>query len=128
MSGFIRGGPGGNDPGLLWAIQGVGDFDGDGRSDVLWRDRNGQLAIWFAGEMTRTAYPTNANAPGPFDLSWQIQGVNDYDADGRADILWRSSSGRVAIWLMAGGQLVGAVYPRQVDPAWQIKGQIGDLR
>ena len=124
MAGGVRAGesnPGGNNP-VTWAIQGVGDFDGDGRSDILWRDLNGRLAIWFKGEMGRAAYPSYQNVPGPVDLSWQVQGVSDHNADGRADILWRSSNGQVGIWLMAGAQFVGDAYPRLVDNRWQIKG------
>jgi FG-GAP repeat len=31
-----------------WKILGVGDFDGDGKSDVLWvNTKTGQLGIWF---------------------------------------------------------------------------------
>jgi hypothetical protein len=130
MAGGVRTGesyPGGKDRGLVWTIQGVGDFDGDGRADILWRDRNGQLAIWFRGDATAAAYPSYRNVPGPGDLSWRIQGVRDFDADGRADILWRHDTGQVAIWLMSGAHFVGDVYPRVVDTAWQVKGTLGGL-
>ena len=30
-----------------WTIVGTGDFDGDGKSDMLWRDGSGNVAIWF---------------------------------------------------------------------------------
>ena len=117
-------------PGVVdgsWQIKGTGDFDGDGRSDILWRDRNGQLAIWFRGDATAAAYPPYRNVPGPGDLSWRIQGVRDFDADGRADILWRHDTGQLAIWLMSGAQFVGDVYPRAVDTAWQVKGTLSGL-
>ena len=29
-----------------WSIQLTGDFDGDGKSDILWRDISGNVAIW----------------------------------------------------------------------------------
>ena len=97
MAGGVRAGesyPGGKDTGLVWTIQNVGDFDGDGRSDILWRARDGQLAIWFRGDAAAAAYPSYRNVPGPVDLAWRIQGVRDFDADGRADILWRSDTGQ----------------------------------
>jgi hypothetical protein len=130
MAGGVRAGasyPGGKDPGLVWTIQGVGDFDGDGRSDILWRDRNGHLAIWFRGDATAAAYPSYRNVPGPVDLSWRIQAVRDFNADGRADILWRHHTGQLSIWMMSGAQFVGDEYPRAVDTAWQIKGTLGGL-
>jgi hypothetical protein len=131
MAGGLRigeGYPGGQDPARIWSIQGLGDFDGDGRSDIFWRDRAGALAIWFGGEATRAAYPSYQNAGGPVDASWQVQGITDFDADGRSDILWRSGTGQLAIWFLDGGRFAGEAYPRTVDASWQVKGVFGDVR
>ena len=38
-----------------WSVVGVGDFAGAGAGDILWRDTNGNLAMWFmngAGAIT----------------------------------------------------------------------------
>jgi hypothetical protein len=129
MAGGVKAGesyPGGK-VGPGWVIQGVADFDADGRSDILWRDLGGQLAIWFGGDAGRAAYPSYRNTPGPADPSWRVQGLMDYDGDGRSDILWRNDRGQLAIWLMAGARFVADVYPRQVDAAWQIKGQLAEV-
>lgn len=130
MAGGVRIGeayPGGAVSTLLWMIQGVGDFDADGRSDILWRDSGGQLAIWFGGDATRVAYPSYANAGGPVDLAWKVQGMADYNSDGRTDILWRASDGQVGIWRMSGGRVAGNTYPRRVGADWQIKGVLSHL-
>ena len=37
--------------------------------------------------------------PGP---SWQVKGTGDFNGDGKSDILWQSSDGTPAIWLMDG--------------------------
>jgi hypothetical protein len=29
-----------------WHVRGIGDFNGDGKSDVLWQNDNGGVALW----------------------------------------------------------------------------------
>ena len=39
--------------GLQWTIQGVGDFNADGKDDILWRNlATGANAIWRSGSST----------------------------------------------------------------------------
>jgi len=78
-----------------WGVVGIGDFDGDGKSDVLWRDdQTGSNAIWrSANAATRIA------VTGVASQQWQVAAVGDYDGDGKSDILWRNgSSGADVIW------------------------------
>jgi hypothetical protein len=117
--------PGGQDPTLSWTIQGAGDFDGgDGCSDLLWRHKDGGLAIWFKGSDWTTAYPTWQNRPGwVTGQEWQIQGVSDFNRDGRSDILWRrTSDGLGSIWLMDGGYNIGEPPYLFHDTTWHMKG------
>jgi hypothetical protein len=41
----IGGGIIGN-PGPDWRICGTGDYNGDGRSDILWQNSTGDVAVW----------------------------------------------------------------------------------
>ena len=80
---------------LAWKVAGVGDFDGDGRSDVLWRNSaSGQNTIWrSASNATRLPLTTVSN------LAWKIAAVGDFNGDGRSDIFWRNAStGANVIW------------------------------
>lgn len=81
-----------------WSVIGIGDFDGDGKSDLLWRDTAGHVAVW---EMNGTNF-LRGDTVATVDASWSVAGIGDFDGDGRSDILWRNTDGSVAIWEMNG--------------------------
>jgi hypothetical protein len=66
-------------------------------------ERDGEAAIWEING----AVPINGGVlpnPGP---SWRVEGIGDFNADGRSDILWRNENGEVAIWEMNGISVIG---------------------
>lgn len=85
---------------LEWQIAGTGDFNADGKTDVLWRNRStGENTLWLMGGST----PTVVSLPTQTDLNWQVAGVADFNGDGNADVLWfNGSTGEVDVWLMNG--------------------------
>jgi Ca2+-binding RTX toxin-like protein len=100
-------------PGRDWHIVGTGDFDGDSKSDLLWRTDSGALAIWEmngtqikAADYIKTG-SSNIGAPGS---DWHIVDTGDFDHDGKSDLLWRTDSGALAIWEMDGTQIKAADY------------------
>ena len=100
-------------------MQGLGDFDGNGTSDILWRNSNtGQVYLWF---MNGTAM-AGSGSLGYVSSDWAIEGVGDYDGSGRAGILWRNSTTeQVYIWLMNGTTLESTGSPGAPDVTWQIQ-------
>ena len=34
-------------PGPIWEIKGTGDFNGDGKDDIIWQNDDGTPAIWL---------------------------------------------------------------------------------
>src|SRR6266446_2380707 len=80
----------------------VYDFSGNGRSDILWRNRStGQNQIWFMNGGTLTSA---ANTNPVADPNRVVAGVADFNGDGKADILWHNNAtGENRLWLMSGG-------------------------
>ena len=110
-----------------WKVAGIGDFDGDGKADILWRNTStGENYIWLMNGLT-IARPGSLNSLS--DQAWQVKGIGDFDGDGKADILWRNSStGENYIWLMNGLSTASQGSVNFVDPAsgWQVQG-VGDF-
>src|SRR5947207_395349 len=101
------------------------DFDGDCKSDVLWRNSaTGEDYIYL---MNGGAIASGGLIRTVADQAWQVKGIGDFDGDGRADILWRNSStGQNYIYAINGLTTASGGFIRTVAPAWQVKG-IGDF-
>ena len=81
------------------------DFNGDRRSDLLWRNtRTGEVSIWIMNGNDILQHPV----VGTPSLVWKILGVGDFDGQGRSDILWRNTNtGEYSVWFMNGVSLTG---------------------
>jgi hypothetical protein len=104
--------------GADWSIAGVGDFDRDGKPDILWRNVNGSVGLWL---MNGAAVKQVVNVPG-VTPDWRIVGVGDYNGDGYADILWeQTATGTRVIWFLQSGVYQSQVaLPGTGDIGWQV--------
>jgi len=73
-----------------WHAIGTGDFNGDGMSDVLWRNANGTIREWlgqsdgtFIGNTDHVNFVPAAGA--------HVVGIADYNGDGIDDLLWSNN-------------------------------------
>ena len=94
-----------------------GDFDGDGKSDILWRNTsNGVNSIWKA------ANPATSQAVSTVGQPWVALGAADFDGDHKSDILWRNfSTGANAIW-KSGNSATSQAVATVTGQAWTIVG------
>ena len=113
---------------LAWAVAGIGDFNGDGRDDVLLRRTdNGR---WYYYPLNgRRLLSGRGGASLTSNLAWAVTGIGDFNGDGRDDVLMRhGDTGRWHYYPMNGRRLLsgrGGV-PLPNDQAWTMAG-IGDL-
>lgn len=82
-----------------WAIDDVGDFNGDAVTDLAWRNSAGSTIVWL---MQADGAVLSAGFVGG-DTTWRIEASGDYDGDTRDDLVWRdSASGSTVMCLMNG--------------------------
>jgi hypothetical protein len=95
------------------------DFNGDGRSDILWRNTStGAVYEW---ELNGTSI-IGGGPVGGATPDWVIAGVGDFNGDGKSDILWRNtSSGAVYEWQLNGTAIIGQGTEGGTTPDWQIQ-------
>jgi hypothetical protein len=111
-----------------WKIGGLGDFNGDGNTDVLWRyygtgDYQGLNDIWY---MNGATFVSENVFSAVLDTAWEIAGTGDFNGDGSTDILWRyygtgAYQGLNDIWYMNGATFVSEeVFSAVPDINWRI--------
>src|SRR3546814_11668377 len=99
-----------------WQVAGTGDFNADGKADILWRNpTNGANVIWLGADSTKTQSVTTVSGAG-----WIVAGIADFNGDGKADILWRNTvTGYNTIW-RSGNSTTGPVVTVEGGPDWKI--------
>jgi hypothetical protein len=99
------------------------DFNGDGKSDLLFQNTNATPQIWLMNGTSVISQTSLAQPP----VQWRIVGSGDFNADGDADILWINTiSNQPAIWEMNGTSVISAVGLVAPPSSWRIAG-IGDF-
>lgn len=115
------------DPKLGWMPIDASDFNGDGRTDLLWYNSNsGELVVWLLNGSTfldggwlGTIPPNDPDLRG-----WMLIGTDDFNGDGRADLLWLNAfTNATGVWLI-NGTTVSQVAPYDTIPpssVWQVQ-------
>ena len=100
-----------------WAFRDVGDFNGDGKSDLLFlNDATHGVAVWQMNgtQVASAAQVGTINAAG----GWRFADTGDFGGDGKTDLLFLNDTTHgVAIWQMNGTQVASAAQVGTVNAA-----------
>jgi len=90
----------------IWDLSATGDFNADGRPDLVWRNFTSQkIVIWKMGEGAVPGTMKTGNIIPTPDLAvnanWIIVAAADYNNDTFTDFLWYNfTSGKIVTWYM----------------------------
>jgi hypothetical protein len=106
---------------LTWTIAGIGDFDGNGSSDILFTDAAGDVAIWLMETDPNLVQVLSTTIVGNVGTTWSVAHTGDYSGNGKADILWEDTSGNVAGWFMNGATVSAVVGYGNIGSSWKVQ-------
>ncbi|MES2474002.1 MAG: hypothetical protein V4601_14305, partial [Pseudomonadota bacterium] len=84
-----------------------GDFNGDGKSDIVWRKPSSTTGDVRVTLMDGARIVEHAIIEGP-GAGYTAYGTGDFDSDGKSDILFTNAAGDALIWTMDGTSHTGS--------------------
>jgi hypothetical protein len=97
------------------------DMNGDGKTDLVYQQRDGFLLALFMDGNDQISYEfLQPNYPG--DPNWILAASSDLDGDADMDLIFQHTDGTLAVWYMNGTtQASSAVISSTVSsPAWRL--------
>jgi hypothetical protein len=96
-----------------WRPVATGDFNRDGRTDIVWRHTDaGEIVVWYMEPLNGTVlragtFTTPPTPPHEFPVEWLLMGTGHFNEDDNVDILWRAPfqslapTGQNVVWFMS---------------------------
>ncbi len=105
--------------GTAWKAIATGDFNADGKSDIVWQNSaTKQVQVYLMDGATRLNTPVSQAATGLTAI-----GTGDFNGDGNSDILFQNASGQAVIWFMNGAVHTGnKTVAKPTVAAWSVSG------
>jgi hypothetical protein len=102
-----------------WELVATPDLDGDGDTDLFWRNTvNGNINGWLLEGTKKVGGGLVAPAVG---AQWEVAGVMDLDGDGDDDVVWRNLLfNKVNGWTMQGLTKLAGAPIKPVSDGWAV--------
>lgn len=112
--------PGTELPIATWRCEGLADFDGDFKADIVWRKKtNGLLYIWFMDGVERLE---SGQVLPEYATRYSLEALVDTNGDMKSDLVWRdTSTGDVFVWIMDGLERTSDALVRRMGLGWKLR-------
>ena len=86
-----------------WRLVATGDFNGDGKPDLVWQNSARQALIWYMGGSQGNVFQSWTWLSASSQDGWTIVGTNNFNGDSKPDLVWQNDDTReVVVWYMGG--------------------------
>ncbi|MDB6028674.1 MAG: hypothetical protein JWM68_4897 [Verrucomicrobiales bacterium] len=108
----------GNQPAVRgWRVAGSGDFNGDGKTDLVLQF-GAHISFWFLNGTN----VTSTNGMTMMAATWRLVGATDLDQDGQPDLVWQHPAGYLAMTHMNGAAVRDSVVlHKRVPIGWAVR-------
>lgn len=105
-----------------WTIAGAGDFNADGKVDLLiYKSGTRDTAVWHLDGVT--PIPASLLAGPKLPTSFLVEGVADFNGDGKLDLLlFNKSARKTIVYYLDGPTKVGEAAGPTLASGWAING------
>lgn len=105
-----------------WTIAGVGDFNGDGKTDLLiYKSSTRDTAVWHLDGVT--PIPAGLLAGPKLPASFLVEGVADFNLDGKPDLLlYNKTSRKTIVYYLDGPAKTGEAAGPTLPSGWAVNG------
>ena len=105
-------------PGAGWKAISSGDFNGDGKSDILWQNTSSKaIKVYEMNGSDVINAPATQAAAGLTAI-----GTGDFNGDGNSDILFQNVAGQAVVWFMYGDIHTGTKTIAKPAGTWSVSG------
>jgi len=107
---------------LSWQIVGIGDFDGNGSSDILFKDSSNNVGVWLLEINDQTIKIQSTSVLGAVPSGWNVALTGDFNGVGKADVLWLDGFGNIGAWAMNGTAISAVVNFGNIGTSYAVQG------
>ena len=102
-----------------WVLAGIGDFNGDGKADLLWQNTADPMQFWIY-----LMNGTTITGSGPVNVAagYLPTQIGDFDGNGKDDILWENAAGARWIYFMNEISIASAMQAPAAATGWVVVG------
>ncbi|WP_225801456.1 FG-GAP-like repeat-containing protein [Streptomyces sp. NK15101] len=114
----------GNGWGVYNKVVAPGDVNDDGRADLVARDHDGNLYLYYATGNRTAPFASRVKIGTGYNVYDQLFGIGDNNADGWADLIGRDTAGTLWFYAGTGDKAKPFAARRAVGSGWGIYNQI----